>query len=71
MGKKIELTDQLIELETLAWAEIREGVLTLATAEIVQAAITAHAEASGQSRQAVEQALKGRVRGTDAGEGAE
>ncbi|MFC8273729.1 hypothetical protein ACFUJR_14650 [Streptomyces sp. NPDC057271] len=58
----IELTDELIQLETRAWAEIQAGVLTFDTAAAVQAAITAHAEATGQSRYEVETELKKRVR---------
>lgn len=59
---EIELPDELIAFETRAWAEIREGRLTVETATAVQAAITAHAQASGQQRYAVEMALKQRVR---------
>ncbi|WP_282697394.1 hypothetical protein [Streptomyces sp. CC208A] len=58
----IELTDELIRLEEAAWAEQQAGALTVATAEAVQAAITAHAEATGQSRFDVEAALKKHVR---------
>ncbi|MEV3995825.1 hypothetical protein AB0K62_09045 [Streptomyces halstedii] len=58
----IELTDELIALEEAAWAEQQEGRLTVATAAAVQQAIAAHAAATGQSRYAVEQALKRRVR---------
>ncbi|MFI1830659.1 hypothetical protein ACH41E_30110 [Streptomyces sp. NPDC020412] len=49
-------------LETRAWEEIQAGGLTVETAAAVQAAITAHAKASGQGRYAVEKALKQRVR---------
>lgn len=58
----IELTDELIELERTAWAEQQENRLTLETAVRVQAAITAHAEATGQSRYEVERELKRIVR---------
>ncbi|MEU7149231.1 hypothetical protein AB0B15_14515 [Streptomyces sp. NPDC045456] len=58
----IELTDDLIRLEQAAWAEIQAGALTTNTAEAVQAAVTAHAEATGQSRYEVERELKRRVR---------
>lgn len=58
----IELSDELIELERRAWAEIQAGALTVTTAEAVQAAITAHAEATGQPRYDVEAALKKLVR---------
>ncbi|MGS2588113.1 hypothetical protein [Streptomyces hebeiensis] len=58
----IELTDELIELERRSWAEQQAGALTVPTAQAVQAAITAHAEATGQSRTQVEMALKKHVR---------
>lgn len=58
----IELTDELIRLEEAAWAEQQAGALTIETAAAVQAAITAHAEASGQGRMQVEMALKKKVR---------
>ncbi|WP_327160570.1 hypothetical protein [Streptomyces zaomyceticus] len=43
----IELSDDLIKLEEAAWAEIQAKALTVDTAAAVQAAITAHAEATG------------------------
>ncbi|WP_327246534.1 hypothetical protein [Streptomyces sp. NBC_01320] len=58
----IELTDELIELERAAWAEQQENRLTVETAAWVQAAITAHAEATGQGRYDVERELKRVVR---------
>ncbi|MEV8455511.1 hypothetical protein AB0467_28535 [Streptomyces sp. NPDC052095] len=58
----IELTDELIELERAAWAEQQANALTVETAARVQAAITAHAEATGQSRYEVERELKRVVR---------
>ncbi|MEU7032758.1 hypothetical protein ABZ958_03605 [Streptomyces sp. NPDC046237] len=58
----IELTDELIQLETRAWEEIQAGALTVDTAQAVQAAVTAHAEATGQSRYDVEMELKKQVR---------
>ncbi|MFJ4917467.1 hypothetical protein [Streptomyces sp. NPDC088726] len=58
----IELTDELIALERAAWAEQQEGRLTVDTAARVQAAITAHAAATGQGRYDVERELKRRVR---------
>lgn len=58
----IELTDELIELERAAWAEQQENRLTVETAARVQAAITAHAAATGQSRYEVERELKRVVR---------
>ncbi|MFD4029081.1 hypothetical protein ACFWVP_00695 [Streptomyces sp. NPDC058637] len=50
----IELNDEFIELERAAWAEQQENRLTVDTAAPVQAATTAHAQATGQSRCAVE-----------------
>ncbi|MFF8659442.1 hypothetical protein [Streptomyces huasconensis] len=58
----MELPDDLIELERSAWAEIQAGTLTVETAEKVQAAITAVAAESGESRLAVETELKRIVR---------
>ncbi|MEU0634328.1 hypothetical protein [Streptomyces sp. NPDC005989] len=58
----IELTDELIALERAAWAEQQANALTVETSAAVQAAITAHAEATGQSRYEVEAALKRVVR---------
>ncbi|WP_236240016.1 hypothetical protein [Streptomyces sp. CC228A] len=58
----VELTDELIELERAAWAEQQAGALTVETAAKVQAAITAHAQATGQNRYDVETALKKAVR---------
>ncbi|MGW2837293.1 hypothetical protein ACWCWD_06230 [Streptomyces sp. NPDC001493] len=58
----IELTDELIELERAAWAEQQDGRLTVSTAAAVQAAITAHAAATGQNRYEVEKSLKRLVR---------
>ncbi|MEV1042335.1 hypothetical protein AB0J01_37835 [Streptomyces sp. NPDC050204] len=63
----IKLTDELIELEREAWAEQQKSRLTVETATRVQAAITAHAEATGQPRHEVEQELKRVVRYTDKG----
>jgi hypothetical protein len=59
---EIELPDELVALEVRAWEEIRAGGLTLGTAQAVQDAITAFAEAGGVNRYEVEKALKGRVR---------
>lgn len=61
----IELTDELITLERAAWAEQQAGALTIPTAHAVQAAVTAHAKATGQSRYEVEQAVKRAVRHPD------
>ncbi|MFI1408827.1 hypothetical protein ACH4Y0_02640 [Streptomyces sp. NPDC020707] len=49
----IELSAELIAAETAAWAEIQAGGLTVPTA---------HAEASGTPRLAVEEAVKQVVR---------
>jgi hypothetical protein len=58
----IEFPDDLIVLERAAWEEHRAGRLTVATANAVQDAITAHAKAVGMSRVEVEMALKKAVR---------
>ncbi|GGV91492.1 hypothetical protein [Streptomyces massasporeus] len=58
----IEFPDTLIALERAAWEEHRAGRLTVATANAVQDAITAHAEAVGMPRVDVEMALKKAVR---------
>lgn len=58
----IELSDELIKLEQAAWAEIQAKALTVDTAAAVQAAITEHAKATGQSRYDVEMELKKCVR---------
>lgn len=58
----IELPDELINLETRAWTEIRAGALTVPTALAVHEGIAAYAETSGKSRLAVEEALKRQVR---------
>ncbi|MEU6877652.1 hypothetical protein [Streptomyces sp. NPDC046712] len=58
----IELSDELIQLEEMAWTEIQAKELTMETAVAVQAAITAHAEATEQPRYDVEKELKKRVR---------
>ncbi|MFD4855171.1 hypothetical protein [Streptomyces atratus] len=63
----IELTDELIELERKAWGEQQENRLTVETAAAVQAAVTAHAAATGQSRYEVERELKRVVRHADDG----
>lgn len=62
----IELTDELIALERAAWTEQQAGALTIPTALAVQAAVTAHAASTGQSRYGVEMALKRVVRHPDA-----
>lgn len=58
----IELSDDLIELERTAWAEIQAGALTVESALAVHEATVAHAEATGQRRMDVEMALKKHVR---------
>jgi hypothetical protein len=62
----IEFPDALIALERAAWEEHRAGRLTVATANAVQDAITAHAKAVGVSRYDVEMALKKAVRHAEA-----
>ncbi|MFB7913210.1 hypothetical protein [Streptomyces sp. NPDC056061] len=61
----IELSDELIDLESAARAEQQANALTVDTAARVQAAITAHAAATGQPRCEVERELKRRVRHPD------
>ncbi|MEW5658371.1 hypothetical protein ABGT92_23995 [Streptomyces cinereoruber] len=56
----IELSDDLIKLETKAWDEIQAGALTTDTAAAVQAAISE--AATGEDRFKLEAALKKRVR---------
>jgi hypothetical protein len=63
----IELSAELITLETAAWTQIQTGTLTVDTAHAVHAAVVAHAEASGESRLAVEEAVKRAVRHPEAG----
>ncbi|MET9521550.1 hypothetical protein [Streptomyces coeruleorubidus] len=58
----IEFPDDLIALEHAAWEEHRAGRLTVATANAVQDAITAHAKAVGMPRVEVEMTLKRAVR---------
>ncbi|MFJ7949818.1 hypothetical protein ACIQ6K_40560 [Streptomyces sp. NPDC096354] len=54
----IELSDELNQLERAAWAEQQEKRLTMETFARVQAAITAHAEATDQNRYDVERELQ-------------
>ena len=61
----IELTDELIDLERLAWSEQQENQLTVETAARVEAAVTAHAKATEQRRYDVEMELKRVVRHAD------
>ncbi|MEU5163933.1 hypothetical protein AB0G74_30555 [Streptomyces sp. NPDC020875] len=62
---KIELPDELIRLEAAAWAEIRDGRLTVESAAAVQTAITEFAQEGGHNRYEVEHALKALARGQD------
>ncbi|MFF9118222.1 hypothetical protein ACF09Y_21930 [Streptomyces massasporeus] len=62
----IEFPDTLIAPERTAWEEHRAGRLTVATANAVQDAITAHAKAVGMPRVEVEMALKRAVRHAEA-----
>ncbi len=54
----VELSDDLIALEAKAWQEIQAGQLTVEAAAEVQAAVTAHADATGLDRYTVEVALR-------------
>ncbi|CUW31809.1 hypothetical protein [Streptomyces reticuli] len=63
----LDLPDDLVQLERNAWEAAQRGELTAAQAAEVQAAITAHAEASGLDRYTVEMALKKTVRHPEAG----
>jgi hypothetical protein len=65
----IEFPDTLIALERTAWEEHQAGRLTVATANAVQDAITAHAKAAGMDRYTAEMALKRAVRHTEPAEG--
>ncbi|MDR3081358.1 MAG: hypothetical protein LBV60_10620 [Streptomyces sp.] len=75
----IELSDELVELGRKAWAAQREATAGPYSPEAwgpwreaaaaVQAAVTAHAEATGQPRDQVEGALKKTVRHPEPGEG--
>jgi hypothetical protein len=58
----VRYDNELIRLETRAWAEIQAGTLTVEAAQAVQTAITAHAAATGQDRYEIEAALKKTVR---------
>ncbi len=58
----IEFPDDLVQLERSAWEAAQRGELTAAQAADVQAAITAHAAATGLDRYTVEMALKRAVR---------
>ncbi|OUD04727.1 hypothetical protein [Streptomyces swartbergensis] len=62
----IEFPDTLLDLERAAWEEHQAGRLTVATANAVQDAITAHAKATGLDRYTVEMALKKAVRHAEA-----
>lgn len=58
----IDFPDDLIALETTAWAEIQRGELTVDTARAVHEAVTAFAEQAGLRRMDVELGLKTLVR---------
>ncbi|WP_338678230.1 hypothetical protein V1460_27640 [Streptomyces sp. SCSIO 30461] len=58
----IELSDDLLALERVAWREMQAGALTVDTAWAVLSAVAAHAEAAGVNRYELEMALKARVR---------
>ncbi|MFD5631571.1 hypothetical protein [Streptomyces sp. NPDC127072] len=61
----IELPDDLIAREHAAWTEIQAGGLTVPTALAVHTGIAAHADATGETRLAIEEALKRAVRHPD------
>ncbi|HKW93023.1 MAG TPA: hypothetical protein VJX92_14085 [Methylomirabilota bacterium] len=58
----IELTRDLLALETRAWEEIQAGRLTVDTAAAVHTAVAAFAEQAGVPRIDVEEQLKRAVR---------
>lgn len=62
----IDLPDNLIALETTAWAEIQAGRLTVETARAVHEAVGAFAAEAGLRRMDVELELKTLVRYTAA-----
>lgn len=65
----IEFPDTLLDLERAAWASHQAGQMTVAQADAVQDAITAHAKAAGLPRVEVEMALKKAVRHAEPAEG--
>lgn len=58
----IDYPEPLLDLERTAWQEIQQGVLTVDTAQAVQAAVTAFAAEGGHDRYTVEMGLKKAVR---------
>lgn len=62
----VELPDDLIELERIAWEAAQQGRLTPDQAAAVQARITEHAAAAGLDRYEVEMAVKRAVRHPEA-----
>jgi hypothetical protein len=58
----IELSDELIELETRAWAEIQAQALTVETAHAVQSRLREESGGDPEKRLAMEMELKKRVR---------
>lgn len=58
----IDFPADLLALETAAWEEHQRGELTVPTAQAVQAAVTAYAEAHGLDRVEVEMGVKRAVR---------
>lgn len=61
----IELPEDLIALETTAWAEIQRGELTVDTALAVHEGVAKFAAESGLARLDVEMGLKQAVRHPD------
>ena len=59
----IPFPDDLLALESRAWAAIQAGTLTVDTAAAVHAAVSAFAEQAGMPRYEVELGLKAAVRG--------
>jgi hypothetical protein len=64
----IDFPEDLIALETTAWAEIQAGRLTVETAQTVQERVTAFAAEAGIDRYTAEMALKKKVRHTEPAE---
>lgn len=63
----IELPTDLIDAERIAWQQIQTGALTVTAARAVHEGVTAFAEASGETRLAVEERLKLVVRHGETG----
>jgi len=59
----IDFPDDLLALESRAWADIQAGTLTVDTAHAVHAAVGQFAEQAGMRRIDVELRVKAAVRG--------